>query len=80
MIGHRNLCDHAESPHDLYKLWDDDLKRSVKRRNACELFALLSFAGAICSLTLPTTGNTRFGSPLSEGLRSTPQSRRAAAL
>jgi hypothetical protein len=46
-IGHRNLCEHAEDERSLYKLWDDDLKRTMRRRQVCEWVGGVFLAAAI---------------------------------
>jgi hypothetical protein len=40
---HENLCDHAENHAALYRLWDDDLKKMMRRRQFCETAGLLCF-------------------------------------
>jgi len=44
--GHQNLCDYAEDMRSLYKLWDDDLKKTIRKRQVCEYtgFAVLAAA------------------------------------
>jgi hypothetical protein len=40
---HENLCDRAENHAALYRLWDDDLKKMMRRRQFCETAGLLCF-------------------------------------
>jgi hypothetical protein len=40
---HENLCNHAENHAALYRLWDDDLKKMMRRRQFCETAGLLCF-------------------------------------
>jgi hypothetical protein len=40
---HENLCDHAENHAALYRLWDDDLRKMMRRRQFCETAGLLCF-------------------------------------
>ncbi len=44
MIIHQNLCDHAEDRAALYLLWDNDLKKMMRRRQFSES------AGFLCLL------------------------------
>jgi len=46
-MTHRNLCEYGGSPAELYKLWDDDLKKTMRRRQLCELAGMLSFLGSL---------------------------------
>jgi hypothetical protein len=46
-MTHRNLCEYGESPAALYKLWDDDLKKTMRRRQFCELAGTLSFLASL---------------------------------
>jgi hypothetical protein len=41
---HQNLCDHAEDRAALYRLWDDDLRKTMRRRQFFES------AGILCLL------------------------------
>jgi hypothetical protein len=54
-VGHQNLCEYAEDEWSLYKLWDDDLKKNMRRRQRCEVmgFLLLFGAPAIWQMGIP---------------------------
>jgi hypothetical protein len=43
---HKNLCDYAEDSSALYRLWDDDLKKMMHRRQFYESAGLLCFLAA----------------------------------
>jgi hypothetical protein len=54
-VGHQNLCEYAEDEWSLYRLWDDDLKKNMRRRQRCEVmgFLLLFGAPAIWQMGIP---------------------------
>jgi hypothetical protein len=45
-VGHQNLCDYAEDERSLYKLWDDDLKKYMRRRQWYEAIGFALLVGA----------------------------------
>jgi hypothetical protein len=42
-MTHQNLCDHAEDTKALYQLWDDDLRKTMHRRQFRESAGILCF-------------------------------------
>jgi hypothetical protein len=46
-MTHENLCEHGASPAELYKLWDDDLKKMMRRRQFYETAGLLTFLASL---------------------------------
>jgi hypothetical protein len=41
MQGHVNLCSYATDEKHLYEIWDNDLRKCIKRRTVLELAALI---------------------------------------
>ena len=46
-LMHQNLCEHGASPAELYRLWDDDLKKMMRRRQFYETAGLLTFLASL---------------------------------
>jgi hypothetical protein len=44
--GHHNLCLYAEDEQSLYKLWNDDLKRAMRRRGWYEAIGAALLLGS----------------------------------
>jgi hypothetical protein len=38
--AHQNLCEYAEDEQSLYRLWDEDLRKTMRRRDQHEFVAL----------------------------------------
>ena len=49
VIGHQNLCEHAEDMAALYRLWDDDLKKTMRRRQLREAAGMSSLIASYVS-------------------------------
>ncbi len=47
MANHTNLCDYADDEQSLYKVWDDDLKKTMRKRQFSEYAAFLALIAAI---------------------------------
>jgi hypothetical protein len=45
--GHHNLCDYAEDERALFRLWDDDLKKTMRKRQVCETIGFCLLAAAM---------------------------------
>jgi hypothetical protein len=46
-MTHQNLCEHGASQAELNKLWDDDLKKMMRRRQFYETAGLLTFLASL---------------------------------
>ena len=60
MKGHENLCEHAYDARELYKIWNNDLKKTIKRRGRYETVAIVAFVGAIGAASM--SGYTQYAS------------------
>lgn len=53
---HQNLCDYADGIQSLYQLWDNDLKKCIRKRQLSEFIAF-----AFVLISLIAWGNGRPG-------------------
>jgi hypothetical protein len=52
MEGHKNLFEYANDERELYKIWDDDLKKYIRRRQIRETLGSIALIASLFAWTM----------------------------
>jgi hypothetical protein len=52
---HENLCDYADDERSLYKLWNEDLKRQMRKRQFSEFIGCATLLAALIASKIGRT-------------------------